>query len=232
MISDLTTLETRLGYSFRNKQLLIDALTHSSFAYEQEKKTSDNQRLEFLGDAVLQLVVTEHLYVILPDTPEGEMTKQRAGIVCEPTLALVARHLNLGAYIRFGHGEALAGGADNPSNLSDSVEAILGAIFFEGGYKAAKDVVLSLFDDYFKLALEGRLVYDHKSKLFEWAQAQGDVTPTFQVLEEMGPVHDRTFKVGLFFNNELFTKGTGRTKKAAEQDASREFFIRQEGKED
>ncbi len=229
---DLTKLETYIGYSFKDRQRIVDALTHPSFAYEQEAQTSDNQRLEFLGDAVLQLVVTEHLFRILPDTPEGDMTKLRAGIVCEPTLVLVARALSLGSFMRFGRGEELAGGAEKSSNLSDSVEAVLGAVFSEGGYEAAREVILRLFAPYFSLALKGQLIYDYKSQLYEWAQALGDIVPTFQVLEEIGPVHDRLFKVGLFINGELSAEGSGRTKKAAEQDASRDYYFRHAVKED
>ncbi len=225
MILDLATLESRFGYSFRDKQLLVDALTHSSYAYERDVATCDNQRLEFLGDAVLQLVVTEHLYRILSETSEGEMTKLRAGIVCEPTLVLVAQSLELGAFLRLGHGEALASGDENPSNLSDAVEAILGAIFQESGYDVVRDVVLRLFEPYFELALEGRLVYDYKSRLYEWAQAEGDIALSFRVLEEKGPAHDKTFKVGLWINGVLSAEGSGQSKKAAEQQASRAFFL-------
>ncbi len=223
---DLTTLESRLGYSFVDEQLLVDALTHSSFAYEQSVMTRDNQRLEFLGDAVLQLVVTEHLYRTLADTPEGDMTKLRAGIVCEPTLVLVAESLDLGAFLRLGHGESIAGGAKNPSNLSDVVEAVLGAVFYEGGYSSVREVVLRLFEPYIELALEGRLIYDYKSRLYEWAQAEGDKVLSFRVTEESGPAHDKTFKVGLWVNDEFRTEGLGQSKKAAEQEASRAFLQR------
>jgi ribonuclease-3 len=226
VIFDLTILESRLGYSFVDGQLLVDALTHSSFAYEQDVVTRDNQRLEFLGDAVLQLVVTEHLYRALQDIPEGDMTKLRAGIVCEPTLALVAESLDLGSFLRLGHGEELAGGNKNPSNLSDAVEAVLGAIFYESGYVAVRDVVLRLFKPFIKLACEGRLVYDYKSRLYEWAQAEGDKVISFRVTEEIGPAHDKTFKVGLWINDELRSEGVGQSKKAAEQEASRAFFQR------
>ena len=229
MILDLATLESRFGYSFLDKQLLVDALTHSSYAYEQDVVTRDNQRLEFLGDAVLQLIVTEHLFRILSDTSEGEMTKLRAGIVCEPTLVLVAQSLGLGAFLRLGHGEALASGDENPSNLSDAVEAILGAIFHESGYEEVRDVVLRLFEPYIELALEGRLVYDYKSRLYEWAQAKGNVVLSFRVLEESGPAHDKTFRVGLSIDGVLAAEGSGQSKKAAEQQASREFFHKRLG---
>lgn len=224
MILDLATLESRIGYSFFDKQLLIHALTHSSYAYEQDVAVQDNQRLEFLGDAVLQLVVTEHLYRTLSETAEGEMTKLRSGIVCEPTLVLVAQSLGLGSFLRFGHGEALAGGDENPSNLADAVEAILGAIFFESGYGAVCEVILRLFAPYFELALEGRLIYDYKSRLYEWAQAKGNQNISFRILDEIGPPHDKTFRVGLWINGVLSAEGSGQSKKAAEQQASRAFF--------
>ncbi|NLA96316.1 MAG: ribonuclease III, partial [Clostridiaceae bacterium] len=123
---DLTALENRIGYSFKDRQLLLEALTHPSFAYEQDLATRDNQRLEFLGDAVLQLIVTEDLFAENPDAPEGVMTKKRAGLVCEQTLTRIALSIDLGRFLRLGHGESLSGGGSNPSNLSDGVEAVLG----------------------------------------------------------------------------------------------------------
>ena len=224
MKDDVLTLEDRLGYQFRRKELLFAALTHPSFAYESQEKVQDNQRLEFLGDAVLQLFVSETLYDINQEATEGEMTRMRANLVCEPTLTRIARSLWLGDALRLGHGEQMTGGADNPSNLSDALEAVIGAIYLEAGTKAAKDVVARLFSPYVELALDGRLRYDHKSRLYEWAQSDQGRELEFRLLDMEGPEHDRHFTVGLYIEGQLRTQGTGRTKKAAEQDASRRFF--------
>ncbi len=224
MTLDLTTLETRLGFSFSNQQRLLEALTHPSHAYENGKQEVDNQRLEFLGDAVLQLLASEYFFIARPDAPEGEMTKLRADVVCEQTLTQVANSLQLGSYLRLGHGEALTGGGSNPSNLSDALEAVIGAIYLEGDLDQVRQVVVRLFEPYFKLSLAGHLTYDHKSKLYEWAQARDDTDISFRVQEEIGPDHDRRYIVGLYIDGILKTVGSGRTKKAAEQDASFIFF--------
>ncbi len=213
-----------MGYLFRSRDLLLEALTHPSHAYEEREERGDNQRLEFLGDAVLQLVVSEYLYTANTDAPEGEMTKLRARLVCEPTLTQIARSLGLGDYLRLGHGESLTGGADNPSNLSDALEAVFGAVYLEAGLETTASLILRLLHPYIEQALRGELSYDHKSRLYEWAQAGGDREVTFRVLEEEGPEHDRVYKIGLFLNGQLQASGKGKTKKAAEQEASRLFF--------
>lgn len=222
--TDLSILENRLGYSFQDRQLLLEALTHPSFAYEQQAGSRDNQRLEFLGDAVLQLIVTEDLFTKSPQAPEGLMTKTRAALVCEQTLAGVARSLELGSFLRFGHGESISGGASNPSNLSDAVEAVLGAIYLEGGMEPARRVMTRLLMPYVKLASRGELAYDYKSRLFEWAQSHKDMELKFQVHETRGPDHDRQYIIGLYIDGQLQTTGEGKTKKAAEQDASCRFL--------
>ncbi|HZK28806.1 MAG TPA: ribonuclease III, partial [Clostridia bacterium] len=224
MTLDLTALETGLGFSFRNQQRLLEALTHPSHAYEHGRHEEDNQRLEFLGDAVLQLLASEYFFEARPDAPEGEMTKLRADVVCEQTLTRVARNLRLGSYLRLGHGEALTGGDSNPSNLSDALEAVLGAIYLEGGLDGVRQVVVRLFEPYFKLSLAGNLTYDHKSRLYEWAQARDGTAISFRIEEQTGPDHDRRYRVGLYVDGILKTVGSGKTKKAAEQDASFLFF--------
>ena len=221
---DFSILENRLGYSFENRRLLAEALTHPSYAYEQQNATRDNQRLEFLGDAVLQLIVTEHLYAENTDAPEGMMTKIRAGLVCERTLAQLALSLELGNFLRLGHGEFLTGGGSNPSNLSDAVEAVLGAIYLERGMEAARQVVIRLLQPYFKLAVNGGLDNDFKSRLFEWTQSHKKMDLEFRVLETSGPDHDRQYTVGLYIDSQLKKTGVGKTKKAAEQEASRRFL--------
>ncbi|MGI6157487.1 MAG: ribonuclease III [Saccharofermentanales bacterium] len=224
MAIDLTSLETRLGFSFSNPDVLLEALTHPSFAYEHGERLADNQRLEFLGDAVLQLVASDFFYRRCPDAPEGQMTKMRAGVVCEQTLTRVAEDLDLGPFLRLGHGESMTGGRENPSNLSDAVEAVLAAVYLDGGWEAALRVGQKLLAPYLELAVDGKLTYDHKSRLYEWAQAQSDIAIDFEVLEALGPTHDRMFVVGLIIDGVVRAKGRGRTKKAAEQNASRAFL--------
>ncbi len=221
---ELSILESRLGYSFRSRDLLLEALTHPSYAYEHQEVMADNQRLEFLGDAVLQLVVSEYLYHTRTDAPEGLLTKLRSRLVCEPTLTELARALGLGDHLRLGHGESLSGGADNPSNLSDALEAVFGAIYLEAGLDRSGSMIRRLLTPYAEQALRGELTYDHKSRLYEWAQADGKREVTFTVLETEGPEHDRVYKVGLLLNGQLKATGSGRTKKAAEQEASLHFF--------
>lgn len=221
---DCSTLESRLGYVFQNRQLLFEALTHPSYAYEQAEETKDNQRLEFLGDAVLQLIVTDHLFVALDGAPEGVMTKTRAGLVCERTLAHLAVSLGLGSFLRLGHGESMSGGASNPSNLADALEAILGAVYLEAGMEEARRVLTPLMAPFFELAIEGSLSFDYKSRLFEWAQARRGLEVRFEILSTSGPDHDRSYVTGLFIDGSLRAQGSGRTKKASEQDASRQFL--------
>lgn len=216
-----------MGYAFKSQALLREALTHPSYAHEQDKETADNQRLEFLGDAVLQLLISQDLYLSLAQAPEGTMTKIRAGLVCEPTLALIAHSLELGTFLRLGHGEAGSGGAANPSNLSDALEALLGALYLEAGLEGTQAVIRRLFAPYWDQALAGKLSYDHKSRLYEWAQAQGDREVIFSVLEAEGPEHDRDYTIGLMVNGQLVSTGKGKTKKAAEQEASLHFFQRE-----
>ncbi|NLZ99661.1 MAG: ribonuclease III [Clostridiaceae bacterium] len=184
-----------------------------------------NQRLEFLGDAVLQLAVSSYFYRSYPEASEGEMTRWRTEIVREETLVRVAKSLDLGAFLFLGRGELLSGGTDNPSNLADAMEAVLGAIYLDGGFQAASEVVLRLFEPYFKQVLQDGLSRDFKSRVYEWAQSMSGISISFRVLEETGPEHDRRFTIGLFVNDELQAQGEGHSKKDAEQQASRNFMI-------
>lgn len=224
MSNDWTSLEERLGYRFADRDLLSEALTHPSYAYEKGGGRGDNQRLEYLGDAVLQLVISEHLYRDGKQEDEGRMTKMRADLVCEPTLTLLARSLGLGDQLKLGRGESLSGGADNPSNLSDAMEALIGALYLDGGMERTRERVLALFAPYIDMAFAGQLTYDHKSRLFEWAQSRPDTRVLFSLLQTQGPEHDRIYRVGLYIRDRLEAEGQGRTIKAAEQDAARIFF--------
>lgn len=214
----LKDLEERVGYSFRNAGLLKQALTHSSFTNEQKiNKAGDYERLEFLGDAVLELVSSEFLFRLHPELSEGELTKLRASMVCEPSLAFCARDLELGKFILLGKGEENTGGRERESITSDAMEALIGAIYLDGGMEPAKE-----FIDRFVLSdLEDKqLFYDSKSNLQELIQGKLKKEFGYELLEESGPEHDKTFRVSVQMEGECLGEGTGRTKKAAEQQAA------------
>lgn len=214
----LENLEERIGYKFHNLALLKQALTHSSFTNEQKiNKFHDYERLEFLGDAVLELVSSEFLYKLYPDVPEGELTKKRASMVCEPSLAFCARDLELGQFMLLGRGEEVTGGRDRDSITSDAMEAVIGAIYLDGGMEPAK----AFIDRFILSDLEDKqLFYDSKSNLQELIQGKLKKDFNYELLEESGPEHNKTFRVSVFMENECLGTGTGRTKKAAEQQAA------------
>lgn len=225
---DHIELQDKLNYTFKDEDLLLEALTHSSYAYEHNEVKAHNERLEFLGDAVLQLAISAALFE-RKNLSEGSMTKLRARVVCEPTLAQLARQLELRSYLRLGHGEALSGGADNDSNLANAMEAILGAIFIDGGYKASFDVAKQLFAAYIDQALEGKLIYDHKSYLLETAHKK-EFTVDFEIIDQSGPDHNRRFIAAVYINGVLAATAEGKTKKEAEQGAAAAYIEQTETK--
>lgn len=211
-------LEDRIGYCFRDKDLLRQALTHSSFSNEQKiRKCSDYERLEFLGDAVLELVTSEYLFHLYREIPEGELTKMRASMVCEPALAYCARDLELGDYIRLGRGEESTGGRERDSIIADVVEAVIGAIFLDSGLEDAK-----VFINRFVLNdIENKqLFFDSKSNLQELAQGQIKEEVSYSLLDESGPEHSKSFTVEVRLGGKALAQGSGKTKKAAEQQAA------------
>ncbi|MEE0959598.1 MAG: ribonuclease III [Lachnospiraceae bacterium] len=210
--------EKIIGYSFRNKSLISEALTHSSYANEHRLNyMSNNERLEFLGDAVLEISISEYLYNRYPDEPEGYLTKMRASIVCEPTLALCSKDIRLGEFLLLGKGEELTGGRERKSITSDAFEAVIGAIYLDGGFANAKE-----FIDKFILAdiKDKQLFYDSKTILQEIVQAKGDKNLVYKLVGENGPDHNKQFEVNAMLGDEIVGKGIGRTKKAAEQEAA------------
>ena len=211
-------LQQRIGYRFRSKELLEQALTHSSYANEHgSNRMTCNERLEVLGDAVLELASSEYLYTHYPEDPEGEMTKLRASIVCEPSLAEVAEGLGLPEWIRLGRGEEATGGRRRPSIVSDALEAVIGAIYLDGGFASAKEFVWRfIMND-----IEGRkLFYDSKTILQETVQERGLGELRYDLLRTDGPDHARVFTSGVFLGDDLLGTGTGRNKKMAEQTAA------------
>ncbi len=227
---NLKQLQAEIGYSFQNPSLLLEAITHSTYAYERRQPDClDNERLEFLGDAVLDLVVSHLLYQNIAQFSEGQMTKTRALVVCEPTLAKAAQAINLGGYLRLGRGEAATGGREKASNLSNAVEAIIGATFQDGGYPAAEALVRRMLAADLKKALAGKLVYDFKSRLIELIQGTRPLSALkFVIVREEGPVHERTFTARVLLDEQALGEGSGNSKKEAEQQAAQEALSRME----
>lgn len=207
-----------IGYRFEDLDLLKQALTHSSYANEKHyKKQPDNERLEFLGDAVLELVTSEFLYLNYADLSEGDLTKLRASLVCEPTLANCAPQIQLGGFIRLGRGEDMTGGRGRKSILSDALEAVIGAIYLDGGFTNAKEFIQRfVLDD-----LEHKqLFFDSKTILQERIQAHCEEALHYELIHEEGPDHQKIFIVQAMLGDKIIGKGQGRTKKAAEQEAA------------
>lgn len=207
-----------IGYQFKNGKLLKQALTHSSYANEKHMgRLSDNERLEFLGDAVLEIVSSEFLYENYPKLPEGDLTKLRASIVCEPTLALCTKEIDLGRYLYLGKGEDMTGGRGRKSILSDAMEAVIGAIYLDGGFASAKEFILKfiLTDIEHK-----QLFYDSKTILQEIVQASHKEELGYRLIKEEGPDHNKLFVVEAYVGSRVIGQGEGRTKKAAEQEAA------------
>ena len=214
----LEELENKLGYHFHDRRLLEHALCHSSYANERHwDRLQNNERLEFLGDAVLELATSEFLYQNYPTMPEGEATRTRASIVCEQTLALCARDLGLGGWLRLGKGEELTGGRDRDSITSDAMEALLGAIYLDGGFANAKEFVhhFILNDIEHK-----KLFYDSKTILQEQIQSETEEPIHYELVKEEGPDHNKRFTVNVVLGEKVLGSGSGRTKKAAEQEAA------------
>lgn len=216
-------LETAIGHTFKNQELLTEALTHSTFAYEHRYEgVISNERLEYLGDAVLDLAIGDVLFSQPACYDEGFMSKTRALVVCESTLAQLARQLEIGELLSLGKGEAATGGKVKPSNLSNAIEALFGAIYLDAGYEKARIVILNLLADSLQEALTGTIVFDYKSKLLEYAQSQNNIGPLrFVILDEQGPVHEKQFTAGVVQNDRIIGRGTGNSKKEAEQQAAK-----------
>ncbi len=222
--TDAEQLEQVIGYSFSNLALLTQALSHSSYANEHRAEgMGDNERLEFLGDSVLEIVSSEFLYLSFPDKPEGELTRLRASLVCEATLAFCARQFDLPSYLLLGKGEERTGGRGRASIVSDALEALIGAIYLDGGLESAKDfIVRFILTDY----EHKRMFTDSKTLLQEVIQRDfKNSEVVYQVTGEQGPDHNKLFMVDLVLDQETVGSGSGSTKKAAEQEAAYRALI-------
>jgi ribonuclease-3 len=216
----LDKLQQVAGVSFSDPQLLITALTHPSYLAEHLQAKNHNQRLEYLGDAVLGLVVADFFYRRFPDEPEGQLTRMRATVVCESSLAGIARQLDLGSYLRLGHGEELSGGRQRASVLADALEALIGAVFLDQGWSEACRFLLLLLGENILTAARGDS-HDYKTALQELVQQRGETTLVYSIIDETGPDHDKHFTAGVLWNGKLLGKGSGRSKKEAEQQAAK-----------
>lgn len=210
-------VEKNIGYTFKNKELLLEAITHSSYSNEMRiNRRNHYERLEFLGDSVLELLSSEFLFDKYPTVPEGGLSKKRAAMVCEPSLAICARNMNLGDYIFFGKGEDMAGGREKDSILADVTEAVLGAIYLDGGLDNARiyvdDNILSVLHD-------EELFFDSKTILQEYAQ-RNNINLSYELVKESGPEHEKTFTVRVLLGNEILAECDGRTKKSAQHNAA------------
>lgn len=213
------SLSRELGYSFADRGLFLDSLTHRSFKNENpDVALTDNERLEFLGDAVVGVVVTSLLYVQFPDADEGELTRRRADLVSEKGLAEAAEAIGVGAAMRLGKGEEKSGGRDKPRLLSSALEACIGAVFLDGGPSAAFDAARRVFEPRIHTAAPGHR--DAKSRAQEWAQAKLGATPIYRLVDADGPDHEREFTVALELDGEEVASGKGRSKVEAEQHAA------------
>jgi ribonuclease-3 len=222
-MSDLSVLQKRIGYSFNNVALLRHALAHSSYANEHRNEIpGSNERLEFLGDSVLGLITAEYLFTHYRHLPEGNLTKIRALLVCENALFGFANEFNLGEFLLLGHGEEMAGSRKRPSIVSDAFEALLAAIYLDGGLEAAKAFALPFLERGAEEIAEHTRSYDYKTTLQEIAQQNPGELIQYQLIRASGPDHAKTFEVHCFLNSNLLGKGIGKSKKEAEQMAAKE----------
>ena len=217
-----TELENAIGYRFKDQSLLTEALCHSSYA--NEKRTLHcNERLEFLGDSVLSVVVSNHLFRNCTDLPEGELTKIRASLVCEKSLFEWAKEIGLGDYLLLGHGEDQSGGRERPSILSDAFEAVIAAMFLDGGYEAVTPYILRFLPEQFDRPSEA--FHDYKTALQEVIQQNPEEHVEYVLVGEEGPDHAKQFQMEVRLNSNVIGRGTGRSKKIAEQMAAKEALL-------
>lgn len=214
----MENLQKDIKYQFHQESLLRQALTHSSYANEHHlDKLYNNERLEFLGDAVLELISSDMLFRRFPKMQEGQLSKKRASLVCEPALAYCAREIHLGNYLRLGHGEDMNGGRERDSILSDAMEAVIGALYLDGGFDVAKDFIMNFVLNDIE---HKELFHDSKTALQELVQSKVKDTVTYELVDAIGPEHNRSFVVQAMVGQIRLCTGSGRTKQAAGQDAA------------
>jgi ribonuclease-3 len=219
-MKDSNNLFNKIGYSFNNYELFLEAVTHSSYSYEQ-KISRNYERLEFLGDAVLQLIITEYLMIKYSNFDEGTLSKYRGYIVSEDFFSKIAKKINLGDYIRLGKGELQSKGYEKPSLLCDIFESFIAAIYLDGGYETAKKIVLNLTSNDIDNIIENELFIDYKTELQKITQKDFNELPEYKIIKEEGPEHLKTFYIKVTIGNKDYAIGIGTSKKKAEQDAAK-----------
>lgn len=221
-MNNLKEFQEIIGYKFNNESYLRTALTHSSFAHENKnKKVYYNERLEFLGDSVLGLVVSRYIFENYPELPEGNLTKIRAAVVCEKALFECALNIDLGKYMILGRGEEHTGGRTRPSILSDAYEALIAAMFLDSNLETVREWILGQFYEIIEAAAKGKISKDFKTEFQEEAQNRGDVEISYKVVDSSGPDHNKSFTVHVYLNGTLMGEGEGTSKKKAEQNAAK-----------
>ena len=223
---ELLALAQRLGVTFHDIGLLHTALVHTSYANEAQGRVAHNERLEFLGDAVLELASSTYLYTHFPSLPEGELTKTRASIVCSAALAKIAARLGLGEYLLLGHGEEMSGGRARTTNLEDAFEAVLGAIYLDQGWEAARDYALRQLAPEFDQVRHGENLQDYKTLLQELVQKTPGSTIAYELLEATGPDHAKHYRYAVVIDGKTCGEGEGSSKKEAEQNAANDALER------
>lgn len=218
--TDLQRLEKRLSYTFRDRQLLNQALIHRSYSHEQLSKPANNECLEFLGDAVLGLAISDLLFAEYPDYEEGILSQLKANLVSENSLSSLAKKLKLGGFLLLGKGEESSGGRFKSSILANTYEAVLAALYLDGGLEAVCNLVKRHFRPLLPQSIHRESLLDFKSRLQEYAQEALKAMPEYLLLKESGPEHLKTFTIGIRLNQKILARGTGRNKKAAEQKAA------------
>jgi ribonuclease III len=221
-VADQNELQKILGVPFQQQELLTQSLTHSSYANENPGiAPASNERLEFLGDAILGLIVAENLFLDFPSMAEGEMTRLRSILVKQETLARVAETIDLGEYLYLGKGEESSGGREKPANLARALEALIAAVYLDHGYEVTEQFVLEILDTELRRTLYQGTIIDYKSQLQEMLQAKAQQTPVYVLIETSGPDHDKKFTVEVKLGNDVLATGIGRSKKKAETEAAR-----------
>lgn len=224
-LKQLNEFENVIGYSFKNINILNNALTHSSYIGSKSDFLEHNERLEFIGDAILDMIISLYLYSKCKNSPEGSLTRFRAGIVCEHSLFNASNRLKLGQYLLLSKGEENTGGRNRVSMLADAFEAIIAAIYLDGGINKAKSFILGNLEDIINDAVEHRIFSDYKSLLQEYIQKNNLGKLSYKLLKEKGPDHDKTFEVALYLDSAIVGRGAGHSKKDAQQAAARDAIM-------
>ena len=216
---EIEKIEKEIGYTFKQKELLKKALTHTSYAYE--KKVESNEKLEFLGDSILEFISSKYLYQNYPNLKEGEMTKVRATVVCEKSLHKIAQKHNFGDFLYLGKSEQVTGGKNRPAILADSVEAIIAAMYLDGGLDKAEKFIIENLKDEIEIATKHVGDKDYKTVLQEKLQEHGDVKIEYEITKEIGPDHNKSFEAQVSLNGKVLAKGKGKSKKEAHMEAAK-----------